>query len=120
MIKGQSDANGHANGFEKLPPLTIIGVGEADMDFLNELGAYSENFVIENVVEGVPVQDQLAISVQKHLKNVILKDIHLRYFSGETEIITTQNQINFWEENHQGSMFLIAGKVINPKYYSKQ
>ena len=115
MIKGQSGANGHANSFEKLPPLTIIGLGEADMDFLNELGAYSENFVIENVVEGVPVQDQLAISVQKHLKNVILKDIHLRYFSGETEIITTQNQINFWEENHQGSMFLIAGNVIYPE-----
>ena len=111
MIKGQSDANGHANSLEKLPPLTIIGLGEADMDFLNELGASSEDFVIENVVEGVPVQDQLAMTVQKHLKNVILKDIHLRYFSGETEIITTQNQINFWEENHQGSTFLIAGTV---------
>jgi len=95
-----------------LPPLTIIGVGEANMDFLNELGAYSEVFVIENVVEGVSVPDQLAMTVQKHLKNVILKDIHLRYFSGDTEIVTTQNQINFWEENHQGSTFLIAGRFL--------
>ena len=67
--ESNADANGHASSFEKLSPLTIIGLGEADMDFLNELGAYSEDFVIENVVEGVPVQDQLAMTVQKHLKN---------------------------------------------------
>ena len=96
-----------------MPPLAIIGIGEADMEFLHELATHSKDTVIENVVEGVSVQDQLAATVQKHLKNVILKDIHFTYYSGETEIITTQNHINFWEENQQGSTFLIAGRFFN-------
>ena len=89
-----------------------MAVGEANMDCLEKLGAKSENFAIENVIEGIPVEEQLMPKIKNHLKDVILKNIHLHYFSEETEINTTQHHISHWQKNQKESTFLIAGRYF--------
>ena len=82
------------------------------MDLLQKIAANSEDFAIENVIEGISVEDQLTPNIKTHLKDVILKDIHIRYFSDETEIDTTQNQISHWQKHRKDSPFLIAGRFL--------
>ena len=99
---------------ERLPALTVVGVGEADIDFLQKLAmANALDYVVENVIEGMPVEDQLATTVKKHLKDVLLKNISLRYFSAdEDEIVTTKNRLTYWERHrHNDSAFLVAGSL---------
>ena len=82
------------------------------MDSLQKLASKSKNFAIENVIEGISVEDQLTQNIKTHLKDVVLKDIHLRYFAEETEIDTTQNQISHWQKNRKDSTFLVAGRFL--------
>jgi hypothetical protein len=90
-------------------PILAIGIGfYANMDMLEQIAA-TNGGLAENIIEGVNVADQLE-EVKKHLQDVILKDVQLRYLA-ENDIPLqkfTQSHFHFFR---QGSSVVVAGKL---------
>ena len=74
-------------------PIAAVGI-EANIEFLHQVANKAYDLV-ENLIEDVPVGDQLK-AVKRHLSDVLLKDLHLRYLGQEGELnLTTSNHFPF-------------------------
>ncbi len=88
-------------------PVIVVGLGyDAPIGMMEE--TFGSDVMVTNVVEDQLVADQLA-GVQKHLHNVLLKNVDLRYFSDtEEEIPMTKNK---FAHLRRGSALVLAGQL---------
>lgn len=90
-------------------PIMAIGIGfEANMELLENI-AVNYGDLAENIIEDVQVEDQLE-AIRKHMQDVILKNVQLRYLGENGEAIgnLTKSHFRFFS---RGSSAVVAGQV---------